>query len=237
MKHSLALRFALVALAALTPGCIVVVDGQGGFETHAAWNDDWDGSVVKGSGIAAVQPREVPDFREVQVRGSADVRLQAGVAKSVAVHCDDNLLERVITRVENGVLVIELEPGSYRFKCELVVDVATPALDGLRISGSGDATVTGLNGGALRLEVSGSGDIMAQGSVDELRVSLSGSGDLSLYGLATRRATLAIAGSGDVALSVSEALDATISGSGDVRYRGSPRVTSSVSGSGSVERD
>jgi hypothetical protein len=236
-------KLSMVAAAALLAGasaCIFVVDGDG-TQSHSAWNYDWDGdwngTRVRGSGKAATQAREVEDFHAVSIRSCADARIRVGQAKSVNVTCDDNLIEHLVTRVEDGVLVIETDQGSYSYRTEVVIDISVPALDGVAVSGSGDVTVDGLDGGALGLDICGSGDVTARGTVDELTVSISGSGDMALYGLSARSAKISISGSGDVELEVREELSANISGSGDVSYRGSPEVRRSVSGSGSVEHD
>jgi hypothetical protein len=232
----------IVVLAALSAGlsaCIFVVDGDG-MHSKAAWNYDWEGdsgSVLRGSGTAATQPREVGEFRAVSIRSCADARIHVGAPASVGVTADDNLIDHVLTRVEDGVLVIDFDRGSYRFRSPLVVEIGTPSLEALRISGSGDAVIDGLNGGALELDISGSGNIAARGTVDTLMVGISGSGDLELYGLRARVAQVSISGSGDVQLDVVERLTAQVSGSGDVRYRGSPQVQRGVSGSGSIEQD
>jgi hypothetical protein len=228
------------ALAAGASACIFVVDGDG-MHSRAAWNYDWEGEwsgdIVRGSGHAATQEREAGDFRAISIRTCADARIRVGEPASVRVTADDNLIDHVVTRVEEGVLVIEIDRGSYSFKTDIVVDVALPELDAVRISGSGDAAIEGLAGGSLELEVSGSGDVVAHGTVDSLVAAISGSGDLLLYGLRARSAKVSISGSGDVQVDVAESLSASISGSGDVRYRGSPQVQRHVAGSGSVEHD
>ncbi|NUP94991.1 MAG: DUF2807 domain-containing protein [Planctomycetaceae bacterium] len=223
--------FALLPLAS----CVFVVGADGDVDTHTAWSDS---KVTKwrGSGVPGSQSRTLSDFREVRVHGSADVRIQVGQATGAVVRCDDNLLERVRTTVTDGVLLIELEPGSYHFRNRLEVDLATPTLASYGLDGSGDATISGLSGGDLRLGISGSGGIRASGTVDSLVASISGSGSIAARELATRRASVSIAGSGDAQVWASEALDVSISGSGDVLYRGNPAVNRSIAGSGSIVR-
>jgi hypothetical protein len=230
----------LAALAACTTACVFVVDGNG-LNSHSAWDHDWnngwEGARYVGSGTATMQVREATGFHQIEVRGCVDVHAQIGAESPLLVTADDNLLDRVITRVEEGVLIVEMEPGSYRFRTDVVIKVTVPTLDALRITGSGDASLTGFQGGALALGVSGSGDISAHGSVDALNVTISGSGDLALFDLVAREVNVSIAGNGDVEVHAVERLNVQISGSGDVVYRGSPNVQRSIGGSGSVERD
>lgn len=228
------LVLAALVVAFLSTGCVFVVGSDGDFEASTAWSDEWRPERYTGSGVAGSQAREVADFREVCLRGSADVVVRAGTEKGVVVSCDDNLLERVETRVEDGVLVVQMLPGSYRFRRGLKVEIGTRELVGVRLDGSGNIDASGLSGSELALGLSGSGNVRAAGQVESLSVSVSGSGDVALDGLAARHASVAIAGSGDVLLSASEALDVSISGSGDVRYRGSPAVRKNIAGSGTV---
>jgi hypothetical protein len=216
-----ALSLSLIPLAA----CVVSIGG-GSCSVHT----------LHGSGVAATQERPVPVFTRVEVHGSARVTASVGGSTALRVTGDDNLLPYVTTNVEGETLVIAMQPGSYSFERGLEVEFATPRLESFAVSGSADAELTGFAGGPLALSISGSGDVRATGSVDELRVSISGSGDMRLEGLEARSGTVAIAGSGDVQLNARESLDVSITGSGDVRYSGQPSVRQQVTGSGSISR-
>jgi hypothetical protein len=233
------LTASLLGLALSTAACIIVVDDTG-MSAHAAWND-WESvnrPTLRGSGVSACDQREMAEFHSIEIRGPIDAKVRVGEERSVAVHADDNLLDHVVTRVEDGLLILEMERDhNYRFDSDLCVEVGAPALDGLQICGSGDAEIQGLREGALRVSVAGSGKVSGSGAVDALTVSIAGSGDVSLFDVKARTASVSIAGSGDVELDVGEILSVEVSGSGDVRYRGQPRVTQSIAGSGSVERD
>ena len=232
---------ALCALAALLlPSCVIVVDDTG-TEFRMPWSHDWEGSGggerLRGSGVAATQVREVGEFRGIELLGATDLRLQVGGERSVRVTCDDNLIERLETRVENGVLKIGFGPGRYQVRTDALVEIGVPSLDSLSLQGSGDASLSGVHGERFTLAVSGSGDVRAQGEVEELHASVSGSGDLSLYELCARRVHASISGSGDIEVCALEGLYANLSGSGDIRCRGNVPIESQTSGSGSVRRD
>lgn len=232
LSQPFALLLALVA--ASSASCVVHVDSDSG-AVESSWFSD--GDTVRGSGVAASQLREVGEFRDVSVSGSADVHITIGPERSVRVTADDNLIEKIVTHVEDGSLEIGHERGSYRHRVKLSVEITTPHLDGVSIAGSGDAHVAGLNTTHFTASVVGSGSIRASGRCDELSASIAGSGDLRLEEVVARTATVRIAGSGDARVHAHEKLEADISGSGDVRYRGQPAVTRHVSGSGSVRHD
>jgi Putative auto-transporter adhesin, head GIN domain len=193
------------------------------------------GRGITGSGKALRQPRTVADFRRIELRGSADVKVTVGDKTDVVVVGDDNIVPHLRTVVEKGALVIEFESGSYSSKLPLEVVVKTPLLEGVKLAGSGDVKVDNLAGERFEAHIAGSGNIGGAGKVRELDVSISGSGDVHLFGVGSDRARVRIAGSGNAEIDVRESLEARVSGSGDVRYKGSPKTDVSIAGSGSVK--
>lgn len=230
MKYLLALSLAL-----LVPACVIVL---GPAECRGSLWDAGDGAGprIEGSGVAGSEAREVPEFRAVRLDGGFDVRATVGAPRSVVVEGDANLLEHVRTRVEDGVLVLDFAPGSYRMHLPLRVAVTNPTLGAFEVDGAGDVELVGLRGERFGLSIRGAGDVTASGDVEVLDVSIAGAGDADLFALASQRASVSISGAGDVSVAASERLDAAISGAGDVRYRGSPQVSKSISGAGSVKR-
>lgn len=217
----LALSLSLFPLAA----CVVSIGGS-----SCAVN------TLHGSGVAATQARTVPAFSRVEVRGSADVVARVGGATSLCVSGDDNLLAYVTTEVRGDTLVIAMQPGSFDFERDLVVELGTPRLESFAVHGSSDAELSGFEGGPLSLSISGSGDVNAGGNVDNLVVSITGSGDMQLEGLEARSGSIGIAGSGSVHVNARESLDVRITGSGEVRYVGQPAISQQITGSGSISQ-
>ncbi|RTL33685.1 MAG: DUF2807 domain-containing protein [Burkholderiales bacterium] len=117
----------------------------------------------------------------------------------------------------------------------VVVGVALPELPALKIKGSGDVSLMDLRQAGLEIEIEGSGDVTADGQVEQLEVSIAGSGDVDARELIAQRGHLSIAGSGDISAHVSQEVVARIAGSGDIVVRGNPASRSKqVLGSGSV---
>jgi len=207
--------------------CIVHVDGDGG---HSAWSHSY-----RGSGVRAEEDRAVGEFRAIELETGATVRVEVGGTPSLHLVGDDNLLQRVETRVENGVLSIDLD-GSCSFRCGLELVITTPELEGFTIEGSGDVEIRGLAADQLSLSIEGSGDLTARGSTRRLTASIEGSGSLDLDELEAERAELSIEGSGSIAVRAAQALRYSIEGSGDIRYSGDPDLGGDIEGSGSIAR-
>lgn len=224
----------LALFAAASASCVVHVDSDSG-AVESSWFSDV--KTVRGSGVAATQTREVGEFRSVSVSSSANVRITIGPERSVRVTTDDNLIDKVVTRVEDGRLEIGHERGSYHHRVKLEVEITTPQLEGVAISGSGDVHAEALDSALFKATIAGSGSIHAKGRCDRLEATIAGSGDLRLEELIARAVEVRIAGSGDARVHAHESLSASISGSGDIRYRGQPAVTKSIAGSGSVRHE
>jgi hypothetical protein len=195
------------------------------------------GTPVVGSGRIVTQARPTRAFVAVELRGAAEVTVRVGSASSVSVTADDNLQPLLRTEVRHGGLLVLDSSRSYQTRQTPRITITVPRLTAFAVEGSGDAKISGINGGSLALAVSGSGDIQAQGRTRDLAIAVSGAGDIDAGELASNSAAVVISGSGDAVVRTSGALTGVVRGSGDVRYIGKPRtVTVQVGGSGSVER-
>lgn len=191
------------------------------------------GSGLQGSGVAATQSRALPTFSSIDLTGSNRVTVDVGGRQSVVVHADSNLVRHVTTRVVAGTLVIGTT-GTFTTRSPMSVDVSLPALAALRLSGSGEISVTGIAEQRLVVTLSGSGALDASGTATQLDVTLSGSGMAQLGSLVARDVRAVVAGSGLIRVTATALLNAAVPGSGAIIYNGNPQVTSSVTGSGSV---
>ena len=226
---------ALVLLAAATPAAAILI----------------------GSGHPATEERNVSGYHGIGLSAPADVEIVQGAAEGATVTADDNVVGKVETSVEDGILKIRLRDDdslTLHTKIRVVVraksmdhiavsgsgDVRAATLDTPRlkvaISGSGDVALPALATRALAAHVSGSGDLSAAGRAESFEAHMAGSGDVKAAHLETQSADLHIAGSSDVAIWVKKSLDVSVAGSGDVRYYGDPDVRRSVAGSGNVKR-
>lgn len=217
----------LVCLA--LSSCIVVID-EDGSTVRSHW------STERGSGTPATETRTVAPFARIRVEGSPDVEVTSGATQSVTVTADDNLIERLTTRVEDGVLVIGTKSGNYDFKCGPRIQVACTSLEGVSILGSSDLRASAIDADAFQVAIHGSGAAHLAGKAKRLDVSVSGSGDVRAFDLAVDDVTVSMSGSGSAHVRAAARISAAVSGSGDVRYRGTPKdVQRSISGSGTIE--
>jgi hypothetical protein len=191
---------------------------------------------VVGSGHQASESRDVTNFDSVELAGSGDVNILLGGAESVNVQADDNILPLIETTVTNNKLLIRTKPfTTITPSSPIVVTVAMKSLKQATLSGSGNINIGAMSGPDLSLDLPGSGNITAEGTVDNVTIHLAGSGTVTADQLKAHSASATIAGSGDISLYASDSLDANVLGSGTIRYAGNPaQVTKTVTGSGSI---
>jgi Putative auto-transporter adhesin, head GIN domain len=216
----------------------------------AMWPSTSHAATTQGSGTAATETRNVPEFQAVALSGGMNLVVRQGPVHSVQVQADDNLLPLLETVVESGSKGATLQVrwkreagggwmggrNSVQPRTKVLVNVVTPKLTALSTAGAGDIRLETFSTPALQVSISGSGDTRLDGlSTDELGVRISGSGNLTGQGRAGKT-SVSIAGSGDVKLTDLRSDDVTVSiaGSGDAAVNAQKTLSVSIAGSGDV---
>lgn len=228
----------LVLIASLLAACsvassaadrVVNVDNDRGIAvTYGSSTPD------QGSGNRVRQTRPAGAFTRVIADDALDVEIAIGPRAGIELEGDDNLIDRIRTDAEDGVLHLRVR-GGYRVRRAMVARITMPRLDRVDLEASGDARISGLDGGQLALAGHGSGSFDVDGAVDAVDVRIQGSGDVDLEGLRAREARILINGSGNARAYVLDTIVATVNGTGDIVYRGAPRnVSEDVNGTGAI---
>jgi hypothetical protein len=192
---------------------------------------------VVGSGRVASETRQVRDFDEVVLTGSGTLTITQTGEESLTIQADDNILPLLTSDVSGRRLTLGTKPNtSFSTRSPIIYRLTVQQLSGLIVSGSGDATATGITSSSMSVRISGSGSVTLAGTAERQEVTISGSGSYRADDFATKTAAVSVSGSGGVRVHASEQLDVHVSGSGSVEYSGSPAVSQRVSGSGRVRR-
>lgn len=211
---------------------------------------------VEGNGRVQKENRQVGNFTAISSSGSWDVMVAYGESGSIQVEGDENLLEYIETKVDDGKLLIRARKSyNLRSKNKITIYVSLTRLTGVSLSGSGDILGDGkfsnegttefkLSGsGKIRmgihkiktaeLAISGSGNISLSGSANTVNIRISGSGNADCSSLITENAAAHVSGSGNIKINANSRIEASISGSGNISYQGAASdITKRVSGSG-----
>ncbi len=192
------------------------------------------GKSIKGSGDRVTVERDIENFTRIKSRGSFDIKISVGEEPTLSITFDDNLVEFVTTKVHGKTLEIDSD-GSFSSRKGCLIEITVPSLKQVRLSGSGDIEVYNLDSEVFEFKLSGSGDMWAEGKVDELEVSISGSGNIDTRDLIAQIVYAKVSGSGDISVYAKEELNARISGSGDIfYYRNKEYKSNHLSGSGDI---
>jgi hypothetical protein len=195
------------------------------------------------------EQREITGYTGVTNTGSFNVYVSEADNFSVAVVAQENLLPMIETYVSGSNLIIETKnDGCYRTSSPVEVYVSLPALDLLRLTGSGkvfadvaaspEVEITNSGSGSMEIDTvyaeafvlgnSGSGYISVEGVyADEADMVQSGSGSI-IGGWFFGTADLGIrhSSSGQVVATVLDGtlVDAILSGSGKIELSGAATV-------------
>jgi Putative auto-transporter adhesin, head GIN domain len=258
MKNLLSQRCFGAVLQAL---CVALLLGVVAVEPARAetswWQHLW-GKGLSGSGRMVEEERQPGAFTAVRSDGAIDLTIVQGDSEKVRVRLDDNLIDQLLTVVEQGELVVRFKPGArVNTGKSPQVRVQVRELKAVSNHGSGDITFGPFKAGQLAVSLHGSGDLNALqlqadevqitiagssdvrlgGQTNRLSISVSGSGDVHAEAMLAEHVKVSIRGSGDARVTANKSLAVSIAGSGDVRYGGQAlAVTSNVAGSGSVRR-
>lgn len=197
------------------------------------------GCSTEDSGPPVSQTRGVDAFHSIDLQGAAELDVLVGTRQSLVVEGSPATLGQLTTSVHNGMLVVELkEGGLWRPRIgKLKVRVTLPKLNSLALNGAGHISVSGLNGGATTMVLSGAGDLEASGTLDTLTARINGAGNVDLGHLTTTDASVAVNGAGNLTVHATGELTATLNGVGSIDYLGEPTALhTQINGIGHIGR-
>lgn len=198
-------------------------------------SDGNNGFVIQGNGVPGKEKREVDAFRAIKVMGAINVNYRRASEVHVEVEADQNLLPIISTKVVQDALTIRATQ-SYLTRRPVMVEISSPHLGELTLDGSGEISLKGIMEPSLRLDLQGSGSVIAEGQAERFSADVKGSGKVNARELESLWAEFEITGSGAIAGTVKEELQARITGSGEITYFGYPKtVEPNILGSGRIK--
>ena len=117
---------------------------------------------IDGSGNVVTEKRNIETpFTKIQASTGVEVILEQGSPSEVEVEVDDNLMKYIVTRVENGTLIVKID-GNINTMENAIVRVKTKTIEGLESSsGASIKTINKLSGTSLALKTSSGSTIQA----------------------------------------------------------------------------
>lgn len=176
-------------------------------------------------------------FNSIGFNISGTLYVEQGSAYSVRIEGNDVDVKKVVAELRGETLIIKTKSNNVSLGT-IKVYVTMPEVKRLDVSGSGDIIAQGtLKSQEIEFNVSGSGNIKINNlEATNTGTSISGSGDISISGKNEESLKINIAGSGKVSSEAFESknVDVDIAGSGSAKVNVTDNLKTNIAGSGDV---
>jgi hypothetical protein len=151
---------------------------------------------IDGSGNVVTEKRNIETpFTKIQASTGVEVILEQGSPSEVEVEVDDNLMKYIVTRVENGTLILKID-GNINTMESAIVRVKTKTIEGLESSsGASIKTISKLSGTSLTLKTSSGSTIQADLEYEKVSCESTSGSEIKLSGKALALETISSSGS------------------------------------------
>lgn len=194
------------------------------------------------------QTRQISGFHGISVSSGIDLYLSQKNTEEVVVEANSDDLDKIITKVEAGILKIYVKEKSWLNmnwdKNPRKVYVSFKTLDKLDASAGSDVNADGVlkldnldldasSGSDVRLELeanelsaesSSGSDITLKGNANVMQTSASSGSDINASELQAKKCTASVSSGADIRIYVIDELDANASSGGDITYYGNPKT-------------
>ncbi|MHA6896404.1 GIN domain-containing protein [Ralstonia pseudosolanacearum] len=179
---------------------------------------------IAGSGRPATAVRAIEGtFRALLIEGAFDVSVAPGESAEAVIQGDENLLQLVVLRIEDGVLTVGLAQNvAYSSANLLQLRLRVPEMASVRLAGRGSVTLMDVLQDGVAIEISGSGSVTAAGHVRAALLRLTGAGSIDTSALKAEYVAVVVNGEGQVEAFSSERAAVHVIGAGRVRLLGQP---------------
>lgn len=219
----------------------------------ASCNQSMNLKSIAGSGNVTTETRNVEgDFKSVAVSNAIDLVIEQSDVSEIVVEADDNLQKHILTKVENGTLVISCDKNSFINIESMKVTVKMPVIEQLEANSSASITSTNsIKTENITLNTSSAGTINLNVEADDITCDSSSGSSIIIDGMAMKMKANASSGSkidaknvltnevnaeassgGTISTHPIVSLDAEASSGGAITYNKVPKAIRKESNSG-----
>ena len=154
------------------------------------------GKGIDGSGNVITEKRNISQkFTKISTSSGVNVILEQGSPTMVEVETDDNLIEHVVTEVENGTLVVKIR-GNISMMTSINVRIKTETISSLESSsGSSIKSKNTINGSSIVLKSSSGSEIKVDLEYESVSCESSSGSEIKASGKTLRLETKSSSGS------------------------------------------
>lgn len=178
-------------------------------------------------------------FNSVDIRLPAIVSIKQGKSQRVVVVAKQNVIDKLNTKVSNGVLIIKFNNGidNYRY---INLEITVPTIENIKILSAAKVFMSSFKGlKNLKITLKGAGifkaveDMTLKGS---LLIKNSGVGLINCYKISTKKCKVIVSGVGKCDVRSESELEVEINGVGIVNYKGHPKkIRKEINGLGTLK--
>ena len=193
------------------------------------------------------QTRDVASFNSISVSSGIDLYLTQGNSEKVVVEADPDIIDEIMTKVENGTLKIYIKQRiNWHMEWNQVRKVHVTFNDltsldasagsdvyskndfklkkiSIDCSSGSDVKIENLTAEAVSIRTSSGSDATVSGKTTTLKADSSSGSDLNCGNLVSRDCEVSASSGSDAKVHASISIKARASSGGDVRYQGNPR--------------
>lgn len=155
-----------------------------------------NGRSITGSGHITTETRNVGEFKGISVSNALEVEVEQADSFGVTVEADDNLQQYIVTKVENGILVIQTEINSFNNVEAKRIKVRMPVISSLEASSASSIkSINTLKTEKLFADASSAAEINIDVEADDLTCNSSSASSVNIKGKALKFKTESSSGS------------------------------------------
>ncbi|MDN3672125.1 head GIN domain-containing protein [Flavobacterium branchiarum] len=214
---------------------------------------------IEGSGNVSTEKRNIEGtFENVSVSNAIDLVIEQSDKTEVTVEADDNLINKITTKIEGNTLVIKCSYNSFRNIKSKKVIVKMPVINNIKASSA--STVKSINilrgedisldassaaeinvnveSDAVTCETSSASNIAIEGKALTLNVSASSGSDIDAKRMLANEIDAQASSGASIAVHPIVSLKAKASSGGDIIYNSIPKsIEKKSSSGGSIEQE
>ena len=216
------------------------------------------GDGIEGSGNVVIEKRTIDaPFTKIDASAGVEVIVEQGATTEVEVEVDDNLMEHIVTRVENGTLIVKID-GNINTMESAIVRVSTKTIEGLESSSgatvrskntlkgtilalkssSGSTINTDLEYEKVSSESTSGSEIKLSGKALTLDTKSSSGSEIDAKDLAANEITAQSTSGSNTTVNPIVKLDAKASSGSSIDYVQAPKtITKEETSGGSVDKE
>lgn len=198
---------------------------------------------LKGGAVIIQNNYPFKNFDKIEFRNlDGEIKVEIGQEWSVKIDIPENLFPLLKVEKDNAEnqLIIELKDNKnnrlYVEDSKIWIQITMPEASVIRSIGNQNVDIKGILGRYFRAELKGNGNLVLQGSIDELEIKHEGNGNIFAGKLQARLASVKMAGNGNIYVNSLLSLQANGRGNGNVVQLGPGAIhpLSGIVGNGEV---